>query len=329
MAASATFALKAGVWFRRARLFMVSPDSRAQRARCQAETPLIVLCRFPGPALRSPIAGKRNGTDRERPPSSSVLNAEDSEAVRDKLVEEITILDSAEGALAWATRRIRMKNNLMAEDAVCVERAFRERISILAPEAYIETSPSESPTILEDTAPHVQSDKSNSPPPADSNAPVHDCQTQNRNAEGQSRERGSDLSLVKLRRSRDKDHLRFIAIQPCAVCGRQPCEAHHIRYAQPRALSRKVSDEFTVPLCRVHHRELHRQGDERAWWSKLNIDPMSIALRYWQHSRGISAIARSNPEPQDSATDRSSETRTELAVDGTSPMIKTGDGTTR
>ncbi len=72
-----------------------------------------------------------------------------------------------------------------------------------------------------------------------------------------------------------------------------------ICYAQPRALSRKVSDEFTVPLCRVHHRELHRQGDERAWWSKLNIDPMSIALRYWQHSRGISAIARSNPEPQD------------------------------
>src|SRR5450631_1373212 len=29
MAASANFALKAGVWFRRGRLFMVSPDSRA------------------------------------------------------------------------------------------------------------------------------------------------------------------------------------------------------------------------------------------------------------------------------------------------------------
>src|ERR1700704_353057 len=51
MAPSAPFALKAGEWFRRARLLMVSPDSRAYRARRQAETPLSVLCRFPGPAL--------------------------------------------------------------------------------------------------------------------------------------------------------------------------------------------------------------------------------------------------------------------------------------
>ena len=51
MAASATFALKAGVWFRRGRLFIVSPDSLAQLARCQAETPLIVLFRFLRPAL--------------------------------------------------------------------------------------------------------------------------------------------------------------------------------------------------------------------------------------------------------------------------------------
>jgi hypothetical protein len=41
LAASATFALKAGVWFRRARLLIVSPDSRVNLARRQAETPLI------------------------------------------------------------------------------------------------------------------------------------------------------------------------------------------------------------------------------------------------------------------------------------------------
>src|SRR5206468_7199841 len=51
-AASATFALKAGVWFRRARLVIVSPDSRDNLARRQAETPLIALCRFPEPALK-------------------------------------------------------------------------------------------------------------------------------------------------------------------------------------------------------------------------------------------------------------------------------------
>jgi hypothetical protein len=63
-------------------------------------------------------------------------------------------------------------------------------------------------------------------------------------------------------RLRDKEHRRFVSIQPCLVCGRSPADAHHLRFAQPRALGRKVSDEFTVPLCRVHHRELHRHGAE-------------------------------------------------------------------
>src|SRR5258708_22205978 len=50
MAARATFALKAGEWFRRGRLLMVSPVHGNYR-RCQAEIPLIVLSRFPRPAL--------------------------------------------------------------------------------------------------------------------------------------------------------------------------------------------------------------------------------------------------------------------------------------
>src|SRR5438270_2561162 len=56
MAASATFALKAGVWFRRARLLIVSPDSRVNLARRQAETPLIPLFRFLRPALSGSLA---------------------------------------------------------------------------------------------------------------------------------------------------------------------------------------------------------------------------------------------------------------------------------
>ena len=46
--------------------------------------------------------------------------------------------------------------------------------------------------------------------------------------------------------------------------------SHRIRTTcaslQPRALGRKASDEFAVPLCRVHHRAVHRARDERAWW---------------------------------------------------------------
>jgi Rad52/22 family double-strand break repair protein len=67
----------------------------------------------------------------------------------------------------------------------------------------------------------------------------------------------SQLALAEPKRIRDKAHLKFVASQPCSVCGRQPSDPHHLRFAQPRGLGLKVSDEFTVPLCRVHHRQLH------------------------------------------------------------------------
>jgi hypothetical protein len=68
--------------------------------------------------------------------------------------------------------------------------------------------------------------------------------------------------LPEPRRVRDREHVRYVAKQPCLVCGRQPSDPHHLRFAQSRAMARKVSDEFTVPLCRGHHREVHRYGDE-------------------------------------------------------------------
>lgn len=86
-------------------------------------------------------------------------------------------------------------------------------------------------------------------------------------------------------RLRDKEHLRLVAGEPCLVCGRQPAEAHHLRFAQPRAMSRKPGDQFTVPLCRLHHRELHDRGDEEAWWRERSIDPMDEAGRLWALSR--------------------------------------------
>jgi hypothetical protein len=91
----------------------------------------------------------------------------------------------------------------------------------------------------------------------------------------------SALMHPEPRRIRDRAHARFVAQQTCLVCGRQPCDAHHLRFAQNRALSRKVSDEFTVPLCRGHHRELHRHGNEAAWWQKFGLDPTSAARTLW------------------------------------------------
>ena len=91
----------------------------------------------------------------------------------------------------------------------------------------------------------------------------------------------SVLAIPVARRLRDKTHLRFVAKQPCLVCGRQPCDAHHLRFAQSRGLSLKVSDEFAVPLCRAHHRELHRSGKETDWWAKADLEPISLARKLW------------------------------------------------
>ena len=57
-----------------------------------------------------------------------------------------------------------------------------------------------------------------------------------------------------------------------------------------RALGRKVSDEFTVPLCRGHHREAHRSGDEAAWWKKTGVDPTTTARALWLETHPLPTI---------------------------------------
>jgi hypothetical protein len=90
--------------------------------------------------------------------------------------------------------------------------------------------------------------------------------------------------LSEPHRVRDKEHLRFVASQPCLLCSAVPCDAHHLRFSQPRALGRKVGDEFTVPLCRPHHRDLHHSGNEAAWWHDMGIDALEIAKDLWNES---------------------------------------------
>jgi hypothetical protein len=97
--------------------------------------------------------------------------------------------------------------------------------------------------------------------------------------------KATDLLLPRTPRRREPAHLRYVATQPCLVCGRTPSDAHHLRFAQPRALGRKVSDEFTVPLCRTHHRQLHHGGDEVQWWLDVEIDPLPIARSLWEEFR--------------------------------------------
>ena len=117
------------------------------------------------------------------------------------------------------------------------------------------------------------------------------------------------LALPEPRRFRDKTHIKFVAKQPCLICGRSPSDAHHLRFAQHRALGRKVSDEFVVPLCRGHHREVHRSGDEASWWSKAGIDPLEAAQGFWTETHPLWSIAEaSNPDQSIASQVASSDT---------------------
>jgi hypothetical protein len=95
----------------------------------------------------------------------------------------------------------------------------------------------------------------------------------------------STLAFPEPPRVRDKEHLRFVAAQPCLLCSATPSDAHHIRFAQPRAMARKVGDEFAVPLCRAHHGELHNSGNEAAWWHDMGIEPLEIARQLWEETQ--------------------------------------------
>lgn len=111
------------------------------------------------------------------------------------------------------------------------------------------------------------------------------------------------------RRLRDKEHLKFVQTQPCLLCGRTPSDAHHLRFAQPRAMSRKVSDEFTVPLCRTHHRQLHQSRDEPSWWNDLDIDPLPIARELWSQTRQSASGASAEKADQEGNYDHSGTAR--------------------
>jgi hypothetical protein len=214
-----------------------------------------------------------SGTSRKgkvvRPPRIA-LAVDQSEALRGRLVAELADLKSADEAADWVHKNFPAKNTLTSTDAELLETSFRERLAAIEggqPSAALgqavnrwsdESSPEQSPT---SEVPEM---------PAPETIVVRRCRI-----------------AAKTIRLRDKEHCKFVATQPCVVCGRTPAEAHHIRFAQPRALNRKVSDEYTVPLCRLHHRELHRYGDEASWWAGVNIDPLPVALELWRRSRSV------------------------------------------
>src|SRR5205807_3024521 len=195
----------------------------------------------------------------------TVLGVQLSASLRESLIQQLPAINSADEAAAWAHRNLPAKNTLPAADAKIVEERFQARLSTIG-DGPAGSEPSNAvsvQSVMPAGQPDAYSGTVSSKAPRD----------------------GAVGALGKTVRLRDKEHRKFVSRQPCLVCGRAPSDPHHLTFIQLRALGHRVSDEFTVPVCRIHHRELHRCGDEVAWWDKVNIDPLPVALRLWQYTR--------------------------------------------
>ncbi|MBR1249297.1 DUF968 domain-containing protein [Bradyrhizobium sp. AUGA SZCCT0169] len=207
----------------------------------------------PSPERR--IAARRSNAtnDKQRP----LLPVEASGDLRDTLIAELRALHESTELASWARRRLPSKNSLIADDARIVEATYR---SIMDAALIVDES-----TALDN---HLSAGIDRSIAAVDLN----------------NKEENSVVPLAKQIRRRSKAHLAYVRAQPCVICQREPCDAHHLKFAQTRALGRKVSDEFTIPLCRDHHIDLHRGGNEIAWWANLQIAPLEIAKSLWEVS---------------------------------------------
>jgi ERF superfamily len=240
--------------------------------------------------------GSGNGRAAVKAAPRVTLDSVQSATLRDQLLGEIDGLAAADHASAWARNALASKNTLVAADATRVEEAFELKLSVLIP---AETADS--------VAVEGAADVASTPP-----VPT-----------------GGDgtLAIAKPRRYRNKEHLRFVARQACLFCGRQPSDPHHLRYAQPRALGRKASDEYTVPLCRVHHREVHRDGNEEAWWQAACIDPLNVARRLWNETRINEGHIEAGDRDRAPASPADDKTANSAAKPRKKPHTRAHDGT--
>ena len=212
--------------------------------------------------------------------SKPILAPEPSAALRDQLIAELKDLNSAEEAANWAHRVLDVKNTLTAADVEYVELAFKLKLSAF------ECEPKDEPPISHQN----EEDR------------THRRRMRRRRSTGIDK---TVLALPASRRIRDREHIKSVTKQPCLVCGRRPADAHHLRFAQSRALGRKASDEFTVPLCRIHHREVHHCGDEATWWTKAGIDPTVTARSLWLQTHPLpmtsDKVSIEGPTPPDAS----------------------------
>jgi hypothetical protein len=221
----------------------------------------------------SPPTAAGNGRRKPVRAPRVLLTANNSMALREKLLGELSELVSADQLTEWSHRSLPIKNTLTVDDARIVEDAFQAKLTGLA-------SADDEPSLR-------ASDPSAGPQDRSKRTREERASPIEEHLPGPGRIDKSLLTISEPRRRRDKSHLRFVAKQSCLICERLPCDAHHLRFAQVRGLGLKVSDEFTVPLCRGHHREVHRVGNEAQWWKSAGIDVLAMAHKLWTETHPL------------------------------------------
>jgi hypothetical protein len=240
-----------------------------------------------------------------------VLSPDESAALRDRLLGEIAVLQSQERATTWAHEGLPAKNKLTAADAKALEEAFVQRLAdFSSSEAATPAANGAVGATASGDASSVAPSASQDIPSSEEVAPINGSDPhQPAGLDQHARIDKSALMIGAPRRYRSKEHLRYVISLPCLFCARKPSDPHHLRFMQPRALGRKTSDEFVVPLCRTHHRAAHRAADEQAWWEAIGIDPVKIARKLWRDSRAVKAQEQSDASLQDTPTKGAASTQ--------------------
>lgn len=247
-------------------------EPRFGNAHQRAEAPSLSAGKRPagkGPVTHSDVAQKRGH----------------SGACSDRLIASLAKLRFSDELAMWARDALPLKHALDALDALRVEQAFAAKLTSCDQESVADDLPvgqahghEASHELTPDRPPLIQSEKARTRSKRKyddvSQAPLPGIDK-------------SVLAFPEPRRVRDKEHLKFVGRQPCLICGRTPSDAHHLRFAQIRGLGVKVSDEFTVPLCRTHHRELHRTGNETFWWTRQQKEPLATAEALWRQTHPL------------------------------------------
>ena len=140
-------------------------------------------------------------------PRPAALDEDESAELRDRLLQEIASFETDDALAVWAYRSLPLKNTLAKEDAEAVEAAYL---------AKVEHQPV-TPTAALEPAPVLSSKGTNGSPAGVFVTP-----------------------RPKSVRRRSKAHLSFVASQPCLICKTSPCDAHHLKIAQPRSLQKSI-----------------------------------------------------------------------------------------